>query len=284
MLRRIKAIYIIPVALVLLIGAAIGSFYVLFKPQMEKVDAARKTWDDAKKAAQAAEGGYQASIDDQVKYSGLILKGFKNFHQIQDTMPQIDNLKEVYTGKDRDGLRAWYKMWGTGQYIGELNHWVQGFHLQTDKPITFSFSKDKLGYEDTLSSLKLIEVPFGTIKFEKKGYNNLLNAIAQTTGYGYFPLIIDSSEGGSFTVELPKDARKSYSHDPKNPICSISLTAKGYFFTRGWDPVGTSAAKDLTAKATAVIETPPQVKKGRTEFSEPCPTVLWIFPPKDVTP
>ena len=50
-MRRIKVIYLIPVAMVLLIGAGFAFYYLLLKPQIEAVQTAQASWASAKDAS-----------------------------------------------------------------------------------------------------------------------------------------------------------------------------------------------------------------------------------------
>jgi len=280
----------------MMIGVAYGGYSSLFTPAMKKVTDSRTAWDAAKKAANDAEGGYQASLDDQPKYAKQIIEGYYQFHYIQDTMPEIYNLKEVYANKesktkDEDAMREYYHLMATGEYITKLEKWAKTFHLP--KSPEFDFRKDlkdkklPLG-ADVMSALpdkKLVEVAFPDMHFEAKGYNELLQQIAMSTGYGFFPLIIDSKDG-SYTIEMTteknwanKDPRKNWQHNPNKPLLKTNdFTAKAYFFTKGWDPVGVKDAAALIDKAKGVIANPPTAKKGRSGFTDTCPPVLWIFP------
>ena len=286
-LHRIKAIYIIPVALVLLLGVAYGGYSSLFTPAMKKVTDARKAWEDAKKASDDAESGYQGSIDDQGKYAHQIIEGHTRFKYIQDTMPNIPNFTEKYNGKDNEALREIYRILGTGEWITTMNQWVKTFHMPNTPKFDFSKElKDKtlsFSYKDMVpATMKLVEVDFPDMHFEAKGYTALLNQIASVTGYGYFPMIIDSKDG-TYNIEVTKrkgwsgDPRKDWKHDPKMPLLKTNdFTCKAYFFTKDWDPC--ADVKGVIEKAQAVIDHPATVKPKRKGFDSDCPPVLWIFP------
>ncbi len=281
-MRRIKAIHLIPIVLVLLIGAGFAAYNFLFKPQLEKVKAARAAWTAEQTKLREAEKGYQASIDSQLVSATKFYRDYHQFRIIRASMPAIYNMKELYAGREKEGLIVWYKIMGTGKMIAELNHWARSFH-QPNAPSFDGKFTGNLGYEDSLPSARMVKVNFGGQSFAVRGYGNLLNAIRRTTGYGYFPLVMDSPDGKTYTVTVDRSPTK---RDPKNPLLTMAYKSTAYFFTRGWDPAGTEAAATAQMKdAENLLRTPPQKRDARRDFFDTsqggagyeCPKVLWYF-------
>ena len=164
-MRRIKAIYLIPVFLVLLIGAAAASYYFLFKPQLEKVDAARKAWEAERSACAQEEGPndseYQKAFDEQALFSKQIYLDHYQFLEIQRTMPAIYNMKERYAGNPKAGIYEWYRIMGEGRMIRELDRWARSFHLP-NSPKFEGIYTTTLGYEESLPSRKVVNIDFGS--------------------------------------------------------------------------------------------------------------------------
>ncbi len=268
-MRRLKVIYLIPVALVLLIGAGFAFYYLLLKPQIVAVQDAQSSWATAKEDLKKLEPKYKDSLDDEVKSAQKLYADYYIFHEIQNTMPAIYDVKEaplnellakapafkydVKWSDDRKKLYWWYYLMATGQLVTELNKWTKGFHGLTftganGKPSNVPVYKyaGTLGFESSLPSVKLVCVDFGTQHFKAVGYQQLLKEIAAQTGYGYFPLIIDLGSSIRLTVDTsdPK-------YGPKTPVLKLDYTAKGYFFTHGWSPLENE--QDLVGKAKDMI-------------------------------
>lgn len=282
-MRRLKAIYLVPVFIVLIIGAAAASYYFLFKPQMEKVKAARAAWETVQKECQTEENGYQAALDERSVAAKAIRDGYYKFSYIKDKMPDIVSIKDLPGMDDKQKLVMYYKIWATGKIIKELNRWARSFHLPNTP--TFEFAEATLGYEETLPSVKIISVDFGAQTYQVRGYPNLLNAIRRTTGQGYFPLII-TLPSDTVTVNVIR-------HDPKVPALSMSYSAMAYFFTRGWDPMGPDAKKKvkelepvITTKLTAEAHRQDwgMGPKAETGAPTPCPPVLWFVQQQGLQP
>ena len=49
-MRRLKAIYLIPVFIVLLIGAGVAAYYMMLAPQIQKVQTAQNSWKTSRDA------------------------------------------------------------------------------------------------------------------------------------------------------------------------------------------------------------------------------------------
>lgn len=269
-MRRLKAIYLVPVFLVLMIGGAAAAYYFLFKPQLEKVKVARGAWETARATCMQEENGYQKALDDRAIAAKTIFDGYHTFSQIKDRMPNIVSMKDLPGYDDKQKLVMYYKIWATGAVVKELNRWARSFHLPSTPE--FSFAEATLGYEESLPSVKIISVPMGSQKYRVRGLPNLLNAIRRTTGVGYFPLIIQL-DGGAAQIDVIRN-------DPKSPGLEMSYSATAYFFTRGWDPMGPTAKSDVKA-LEPIITTKLTAEPHRNSWTNgECPKVLWYFEQK----
>lgn len=275
-MRRLKAIYLVPVALVLLIGAGFAFYYFLLDKQIAAVKVAQSDWTSARDACAASEGTYEQSLVNQRKAAQKIFEDYYRFRQVQNQMPAILNVKEVYGNgsqqQKRQGLVYWYKVMGTGQLITELSRWAKGYKLPT--PVRFSYT-GTLGYEDTFPSAKLVGINFGPQTFRAYGYANLLNQINRQTGYNYFPLVIDT--GGKVSIKVDRSDRKN---KPTAPALVMGYSAAGYFFTRGWDPMGPDAKKTVD-DAKMLVQQNKQPEPHRDEATKIAefPPVLFYFKP-----
>jgi len=293
-MRRIKAIYLIPVFLVLLIGAAVASYYFLFKPQLEKVDAARATWETEQKTCQTEEGPsnseYQKAFDEQAMYAKQIYLDHYQFQEIQKTMPAIYNMKERYAGKEKEGIYEWYRIMGEGRMIRELDRWARSFHLP-NSPQFQGIYTSTMGFEDTLPSSKTVSIDFGTgqpMMFNVRGFGNLLNSLRRVTGYRYFPMII-SLPNDTATVKIGL-ARTDPKHNPQSPMLSMQYSATAYFMTQGWDPMGADAESKMPAMRTLALtkkSAPPHRiswAPGQPGEAAPCPPVLFFIQQQGLQP
>jgi len=277
-MRRIKAIYLLPVFILLLGGAACGGYFGLISPQMQKTQAARDAWKTAQQNEKTAEPRFQTTLDQRAKVAERLYYDFYNFHIIQETMPQVWSLATMY-GKDekskRDGLVRWYTIMGTGQMAAEVNRWIRKFYLSS--PPTVVYDKGPMGWEDSLPDKKLVSVDLGKQTFSGRGLPDLCNKILRSTGYNYFPLII-AMPGDTITLKVDRNDPR---HSPKLPFLTLPYTATAYFMTRGWDPAGADAEKNrdtardvLLKKASGGLQAPkfpPQPVD--------CPNVLWVMKP-----
>ncbi|MHB9109729.1 MAG: hypothetical protein ACYDCO_21980 [Armatimonadota bacterium] len=284
-MRRIKAIYLVPVFLVLLIGAAVASYYFLFKPQLEKVDAARQAWEAERKACETEEGpggkDYQAAFDEQAMYAKQIYLDHYQFQEIQKTMPAIYNMKERFAGKEKDGIYEWYRVMGEGRMIRELDRWARSFHLP-NPPAFEGIYGTTMGYEETLPSSKTVSIDFTgaagkPMMFNVRGFGNLLNSLRRVTGYRYFPMIL-SLPNDTATIKIGL-ARTDPRHNPQSPMLSMQYSATAYMMTQGWDPMGAGAeAKMAELRATALTKkTAPPHRTDWDPTLGPCPPVLFFI-------
>ncbi len=220
------------VAVILLFGAGFLFYYLLLKPQIEAVAKAHSDWSSARDAYNSVLGKYDTALDGQVKSAEIIVADNLAFHQIQDHMPMIYDMKDDKTDwkSDRDALRYWYNVMGSGKMITTLNAWAKGFHFSPAPNFTYSGT---LGYETTLPNAKFVAVDFGQQKFTALGYPQLLQEINTQTGHDYFPLLIDL--GASPSIDVDPTNKK---HRSKTPALTLNYSATGYFFTRGWDLPG----------------------------------------------
>jgi len=291
-MRRIKAIYLIPVFLVLLIGAAVASYYFLFKPQLEKVDAARKGWQTERDACVKEEQGYAVALQEKVQFAQIFFNDYYQFRAIQQQMPRVLNMKELYAGKEDQGLRVWYGIMGRGELIQELDRWVRSFHLPN--PPTFTYT-GTMGYEESLPDRKMVNVDFGAKTFNVSGLRNLLNALCRVVGHDYYPMIISlPSDTASINIALSRDDPR---HNPQKPRLSMPYSATAYFLTRGWDPAGATAATDMNSARTIVLNKVNELKAvpHRTDWfkmpgditpgeAAPCPPVLFFIQQQGLQP
>lgn len=288
-MRRIKAIYLVPVFLVLLIGAAAASYYYLFKPQLEKVDAARKAWEAERTACASEEGPnnseYQKAFDEQALFAKQIWTDHYQFVEIQKTMPAIYNMAEFYKGREKEGLYEWYRIMGEGRLIRELDRWARSFHLP-NSPQFEGIYKETLGYESSLPARKIVSIDFGSandpMRFNVRGFGNLLNAIRRVTGYRYFPMIMSlPNDTATVSIALPRNNPK---HNPQSPLLTMPYTGTAYFMTQGWDPLGPDAEGQMAKYrelALKKVNAPPH----RTDWDPqrgPCPPVLFFFQQPDM--
>jgi hypothetical protein len=276
-MRRLKAIYLIPVFLILLIGAAFAGHHFIIVPQVKKVATAQEEWKKAKEEAEKMEGEYQGHIDREIAAAKQTYNEYYIFHQIQNTMPNILNMAEVYADpRKREGLVRWYIILGKNLLAQELKAWARGFRL---KPPDIKFEGLTLGFEDSLPGIKLVEMDFDKQQFTAAGYTKLCNLIQEKSGYGFFPLIITplGREGAPGSILITIDQTRPYRESAR--VLQLSYSAKAYFMTRGWDPNG-ATAKDDVAKAQTILESPPQMEPPRSGPDKPCPPVLWIFEAK----
>ncbi|MHB9026879.1 MAG: hypothetical protein ACYC7E_22320 [Armatimonadota bacterium] len=278
MLRRLKAIYLIPVFILLMVGAAVGLHFGVISPQIQKTKTAQAEWTQAKSDCKAVEGEYQNHLDAQVKHSTDLLNNFYTFHLIQNRMPNIYNMQKLYAGKQKQGLIEWYRIMGSGAMIKELNRWAKGYHVQNVPKFEF---KGDLPFEDGLPAVNMVEVEFGAQTFTARGFQDLLDQVVRRSGYSYFPLLIEP-EGGKVSIAVLRNDRR---HHPSKPLLQMKYTCKGYFMTRGWDPNDFTSESEDIRKAKERIANPPQAEKARTEWvpNGPPPNILLFIAPKDVT-
>ena len=71
-----------------------------------------------------------------------------------------------------------------------------------------------LGYEDTLTSVPMVEVPFSTQTFTAYGYADLINKVRKSYGYNHFPLVIAGAGIGASTTNAPAPAAQSGTPSP----------------------------------------------------------------------
>ncbi|MHB9132499.1 MAG: hypothetical protein ACYDBB_15620 [Armatimonadota bacterium] len=287
MRRIMKIIYVLPVCIVLEIGLVLAAYFLGLVPQMEKVKKAQEAWKTEKKNLQAVESSYETNLQAQVTNATRLLDNYYTFRNIQNTMPNILNWKEYYAGNEDAGLIRWYQVMGTGQMITELTRWAKGFRL----PSQFDFKfEGTLGYAETFPSAKIVGIDIPAKKdspnqkFVARGYADLVNKVRMQTGYGYNPLIIKPA-GDIITINvLSKDKRNK----PNLPLLEMEYTAKAYFFTRGWDPNGKTAATEEVTKARQLLDENQQGKlkpvPPLTEFEQKCPKILWYFEDTEAVP
>jgi hypothetical protein len=305
MFKKLKAIYLIPVFLVLAIGLAVAGYYLFIVKQMQATKKAQTDWAAARDEMKKSCDGWQAALDQERTDAQKFREGYYAFHAIQDTMPDLYDYKAYfalkYKGMDekeqkRAILRDMYRMMGTPKLANELYRWARKYHVNGVPQ--FKFTDGPMGYDDIVSSVQMVEQDFGPQKLYAHGYPALIEMVRRRTGYGFCPLII-AFDGGKIDITVDRDNPKS---TVKAPIVSTTITAKGYFMTRAWDPAGeTDAVKGMLDEAEKLLageaaKAPPL----RTSFDvpaatdplyqdymqyqwKPCPPVLWVIQAKDVT-
>jgi hypothetical protein len=279
MIRKLKLIYILPVLILLLGGAACGGYFGLISPQMQKTEASRANWMAKRAAWKQEEPKYEPALNERVEYAQKLYDGYTQFHRIQNAMPEVYNLKSMYPDEDkksprskRKGLIRWYNIMVKGQLANEVNRWIRRFHLA--KPPVVKFDPDKpMGYEETLPDKKVVTVDLGSQVYEGRGINDLCTKVAKSIGYSYFPLIV-SLPGDSIALKVHRNDRR---HSVKLPLVSMDYSATAFFMTRGWDPKESTAAKDRDEAKAILLHKPIEDKKTFTEPELTCPPLLWMI-------
>ncbi|HEX2951954.1 MAG TPA: hypothetical protein VHV83_20660 [Armatimonadota bacterium] len=187
MKKKFKALYLIIILAVLWIGAGVAAYQLLIKPQTEKTNKAAQDWKASSDAMKTSMTTAQQKQSTYPVNAAKLIDGYRVFHAIQSTMPNIYDMKEAYAGKDREGLRQLYLAMGTGRLTGELKRWTSRYHLSNAPKYIFT---GILGYEDTLTEVKMVQVPFDKQTFVAYGYADLIHKIQGRYGYAHFPLII----------------------------------------------------------------------------------------------
>jgi len=268
-----------------LIGAAVASYYFLFKPRLEEVDKARADWEAARQAtiteAGAGDTEYKKALAQQEEFAIKIFEGYHKFRQIQLTMPEVYNMKERF--KDpKEGIYEWYRIMGSGSMIRELNRWAKSFHLPSAPSFSYSGT---MGYEETLPGAKMVGVNFGNMNFKVRGLRNLTNSLRRVTGHDYFPMIV--SLGDAATIKLNLE-RNNPQFDPSSPSLTMPYSATAYFLTRGWDPGGYSEGDINALEQLALSHPSKSYKPQRTGWimapgeTKECPPVLFFIKQPDM--
>jgi hypothetical protein len=312
-MRKLKAIYLIPVFLVLAIGLAAGGYYMMIVPQMAKTKTAQDEWKKAKEACPTTkEDDWKVALEAKRKDAEKLWNDQQTFAAIQNQMPDIKNMAVVYAGKETDGIRAWYTMWSTPKMANELRRWGRKFG--TGKVPDIKFDGPLILPDESLPDVKIVEMDLGTQTLWARGYPDLISQLARRTGYGFCPMIVEP-DGGAIKVTVHRNHPR---HTVQKPVLSMTIKAKAYFMTRGWDPNGDAAAvAQLLEQAREAYSNPGSTTPKRrlsfgdplnendaaysgsgytpTELQElhglweskkwgPCPKVLGIIEAKDVTP
>ncbi len=281
-MRKIKAIYLLPVFVLLLGGAACGGYFGMISPQMQKTEAARGVWMQKINDWKQSEPKYKPALEERVKYAQSLYDGYSQFHMIQNTMPEVYDMAEMYPDPITDkkspkskriGLQRWYTIMATGQMVNEVNRWIRRFYL--DKPPTVKIDPTKpMGYEETLPDKKVVTVDLGDQVYQGRGINDLCTKISKSIGYGYFPLII-SLPGGNIDLHVDRNDPR---HSQKLPFLSMKYGATGYFMTRAWDPKGADADKERDDAKVILLNPPIKAYKDFVEPVKDCPPLLGFIP------
>lgn len=192
-MRRWRALYFLPLFVVLNVAAIIAGYKLLLVPEIENVKKARAGWETERTAMESSLQVYKKYLDDQVKYSQAILTAYNDgFTKLQAGMPPIANVNGLYPNK-KDALAAYYRMMGQGYFVRELSKWARGYKLANTP--TFSFDPNStLPFEDGLPDTKIVNVDFGRQRFKAKTLQELVGMIQNSSGYKYYPLAIKPVE------------------------------------------------------------------------------------------
>ncbi len=265
-MRKLKAIYLIPVFFVLAIGLAAGGYYMMIVPQMAKTKTAQGEWKKAKDACPTTkEDEWVKALEQERVDAEKLWNDAQTFAAIQNQMPDLSNMSVVYTGKPIEGIRAWYALWSTARVPNELRRFAAKFRTGTVP--TFTFDGPLLLPDETLPEVKIYEVDLGSETLWARGYGELINMLQRRTGYGFCPMVIEPA-GGAVTVTVHRNHPR---HTVQKPVLSMTFTAKGYGMTRGWDPNGDKAAvAQLLEQASQVYsEQKTATPKRRLSFKDP---------------
>jgi len=183
-----------------------------YLPAVDDVNKAKQELASARSDAQSVTADYEGTFDVRKKYAKEFVNDFRVFHTIQNTMPNIICLSEVFADRPDEGVRVMYQIMGDGRYIRELNNWVHSFKLQGKLPASLKtfeelLAQSILGFEDTLPTSTIIHVPFDTEqKIVAYGYPDLLDKVRKLTGNGsYCPFYI-TCKGETFIKKVDNAA------------------------------------------------------------------------------
>ena len=111
-MRKLKAIYLIPVFFVLAIGLAAGGYYMMIVPQMAKTKTAQDEWSKAKEGCPISkEEEWAKALEQQRVDAEKLWNDAQTFAAIQRQMPDLHNMAELYKGKSpAESIRAWYAL------------------------------------------------------------------------------------------------------------------------------------------------------------------------------
>jgi hypothetical protein len=274
-MRKLKAIYLIPVFLLLAIGLAAGGYYMMIVPAITKTKAAHTAWDEEKKKCpEDLETKWQQALDAERADAQKLYTDQLQFAYIQRTMPPIENFAATHPVTDasppeeqQKAIIDWYNLNTQPRVANIMRRWAAKFY--TGKVPNFLpdyFSGPLLMPGEAFPDVKIVEVDLGTQVITARGYQSLIAQIKKRTGYGFFPLIIKpAGEGLTITVD-----RNHPRGTAKLPVLSTTIAAKAYFMTQGWDPNGDKAAvQGLLDKAKQVFAANKQPYPRRKSFDNP---------------
>lgn len=274
-MRKLKAIYLIPVFLLLAIGLAAGGYYMMIVPAITKTKAAHTAWEDEKKkCTDDLETKWQQALDAERADAQKLYTSQKQFAYIQNTMPDIYNFATTHPDPAsappevaQKALLEWYDLNTQPRVANKLRSWATKFY--TGKVPNFLpdyFNGPLLMPGESFPDVKIVEVDLGKQEIWARGYQDLIMQIKKRTGYGFFPMIIQP-EGGEINITVHREHPK---HTPKRPVLSTVITAKVYFMTKGWDPNGDAkAVQDLLETAKRVYAANKQTYPKRKSFADP---------------
>lgn len=186
-MRRIRAIFFLPVFVVVLVAAVIAGFKMLIEPARKAAADARVKWEGERSAMDRDLKLYPDYLRAQITASEMLLGAYDGgFKKIQNGMPQIYNIPAKYA-TPQQRLTYLYDLMGSDQLLRELNKWAKGFGLKHTP--TFAFT-GTLGFENTVSDLGIVSVKFDRQRIRAKSIDQVLATIQKSSGYGYYPLFI----------------------------------------------------------------------------------------------
>lgn len=195
MMRKFKALYLMIILGVVWVGAGVASYFLLLSPELDKQKKASEDWNTAYQAVQQEETKAKQSETAYTTNATLLIDNYRKFNAIAATMPRVYNMDAMYKNRQREGLNYLYETMVTGRMIGEIERWMRGYpNLRGLPGVSYAGT---LGYEDTFTSVKTVQVDFGTQTLRAYGYADLINKFRKLYGYRHFPLIIKGGSGGA---------------------------------------------------------------------------------------
>lgn len=270
-MRKLKAVYLIPVFVVLAIGLAAGGYYMMIVPQITKTNTAQKTWNDAKTACpETMETEWAAALEAQRTDAKKLWDDQQTFAAIQAQMPEIYDMAVVYGGEDdaskKKAMNAWYELMSKPTLANRLRRWASRFYFGKLPDFNAGFTGPLLFPEEKLPDVKMVVVDLGTQTLWSRGYSDMINQVRRRNGYGFSPLIIQPG-GGKITITVHREHPR---HTVAKPVLSMDVSGSAYLMMQGWDPNGDKlAVQDLLDQAQDVWVNQRKTTPRRKAFADP---------------
>ena len=312
LLRKIKAYYI----LIFVVLAAGGGGYFLYtkdiQPKLAALRTAADNWKTAKTAAEEAHSGIESIMDSYQTNADLYLENLESFEIIQSKQPLVYNYASLKATDPDNALRQLYDDLTSNRLVNVLTRWSRVYPNVSNPPI-FSFS-GIIGYEDTLTDVRLIDMDFGQQVYTGRGFADLIRKVENSYGRGNTPQIITgvvgdaqantggggapppaspstdasgmagSPDGGQPPAQsaAPTNAgtfvirveRSNQNHRSNLPFLTMNVNMRGSFFTRGWNPDENSVMNK--EKALEWLEEVPTAPTKNMPTEE-FPKILFFF-------